>query len=191
MNRKVIYTGLVGMITLLICTFVLNGLLGFNARFNMKLVPNEQEVYAMLKNTITEPGRYLCNPALTSDGRFPDNEPVFGIQYAGVGHETAGLGAVFGLIEFLFAPLIGAWMLSLTSEQYRSRFFNRVWFFIVIGLLLAITGDLHSFGIGGSPLAVALLFAARTVVAWTIVGIAVASLMRPIRQTETVSSATS
>lgn len=191
MCKKVFVSGLVGAIVLLIWTFVINGLLGFNARFSMKQVPNEREVYAMLKNTIAEPGRYLCNPALTSDGRFPDNEPVFGIQYSGVGHEAARAGLIFGLFEFLIAPLIGAWMLSRTSEQYRSRFFNRVWFFIAIGLLLAITGDLHNFGIGGSPLALVLLFAARTVVTWTIVGIAVASIMRPVRQIDSVTIATS
>jgi hypothetical protein len=179
MQKKVIISGLVGAIVLLIWTFVVNGILGFNVRFNMKQVPNEREVYAMLKATISEPGRYLCNPALTPDGRYPESEPVFGIYYSGVGHEAAGVGMIFGLFEFLITPLLGAWMLSRTSDLYRSRSLNRVMFFIAIGLLLAITGDLHSFGIGGSPLNLALLFTARTLVTWAILGVVIAPFMRP------------
>jgi len=53
-------------------------------------------------------------------------------------------------------------------------------FFVVIGFLLAIAGDLGGFGIGGSPLSLALLFAARTVVTWIVVGLAIASIMRPV-----------
>ncbi|MGA9117653.1 MAG: hypothetical protein WB626_12850 [Bacteroidota bacterium] len=184
MNRRVLVSGLVGALVLLIWTFVLNGILGFNARWNMMHVPNERAVHAMLKTTITEPGRYLCNPALTPDGRFPDNEPVFGILYSGAGHEAAGLGAIFGLLQFLVAPMIGAWMLSRTSEPYRSRFRNRALFFVIIGLLVAFTGDLNSFGIGGSPLSVALILAARTVLTWTIMGVVIASIMGPVRQVE-------
>lgn len=184
MNKKVFVSGLVGAIVLIVWTLVLNGLLGFNARFNMKQVPNEREVHNILKTTITEPGRYLCNPALTPDGRFPDNEPVYGIRYSGVGHEAAGRGAILGLFQLPIVPSIGAWMLSPTSEQYRSRFVNRALFFLIIGLLSAIAGDLGGFGIGESSLALALLFAARTVATWTIVGLAIASLMRPARRIE-------
>jgi len=179
MKKKIFISALVGAIVLMVWTVVVNGIFGFNARLNMKHPPNEREVYSFLKATITEPGRYLCNPALTSDGRFPDNEPVFGIQYSGVGHEAAGLGAILGFLQFLIVPLIGAWMLSKTSEQFQSRFINRTLFFVIIGCLLAITADLGSFGIGGSPLTVALLFAARTVVTWTILGLVIASIMRP------------
>jgi hypothetical protein len=182
MDEKLIVSGLVGAVVLLVLAFVINGVLGFNARLTMKQLPNEREIYAALKATVTEPGRYLCNPALTSEGRFPDNEPVFGIHYAGVGHEAAGLGAVLGVIQFLVVPTIGAWMLSRTSERYRSRFINRVAFFVMIGLLAAVTGDLASFGIGGSPFTLALMLAARTMVTWTILGLAIAAIMRPVGQ---------
>ncbi len=184
MQKRIYISGLVGATALLIWTFVLNGVFGFNARFAMNQVPNEREVYALLKSTITEPGRYLCNPELTADGRFPDNEPVFGVHYGGVGHEAAGLGVILGLFQFLIVPMIGTWMLSLTAERYRSRFHNRVLFFVAIGFVLAISGDLNSFGIGGSPLRIALIFAARTVVTWTIIGVAVAAVFRPLAEVE-------
>lgn len=183
MHKRVIVSGLVGAAVLVIWTFVLNGVLGFNARLTMKQIPNEREVHDLLKATISEPGRYLCNPALTPDGRFPDNEPVFGIQYSGFGHEAAGTGVILGLLQFLLAPLVGAWMLSKTSERYHSRLVNRVGFFVIIGFLLAVTGDLGGFGIGGSPPTVSLLLAARTVATWAVVGVAIASLMRPVQET--------
>jgi hypothetical protein len=182
MIKKVFIPGLVGALVLLIWTFFLNGILGFNARFNMKPVPNERQVYSLLKTTITEPGRYLCNPALTTDGLFPENEPVFGIDYAGVGHEAAGLGAILGLVQFLLLPLVAVWMLSKTSELFQSRLVNRFSFLVMIGLFAAITGDLSSFGIGASPLPVALLFAARTMVTWTVVGFVIAALTSPAPQ---------
>ena len=186
MMKKIFISGLAGAVVLLVWTFILNGLLGFNARLSMKQVPYEQKVYDMLKATISEPGRYLCNPALTPDGRFPENEPVFGIHYSGVGHEAAGLGALFGLLQFLIVPFIGAWLLSKTCDHFQSRFINRLWFFVVIGFLVAITGDLSSFGIGGSPLTVALIFAARTMVTWVLIGTVIATLMRPQQQAESV-----
>jgi hypothetical protein len=184
MKKQIFISALVGSIVLLIWTSVLNVVFGFNARLTMKEVPNEREVYAVLKGTVTEPGRYLCNPALTNDGRFPDNEPVFGIQYSGVGHEAAGLGELFGLLEFLIIPLVGAWVLSRTTDAFRSRFVNRVGLFCMLGVLQAVAADLHAFGIGGSPLAVASLLAGRTMVSWTLVGIATAWIMRPVRTVE-------
>lgn len=180
--KKMFVAASAGAVVLLIWTFALNGILGLNARLNMKHVPNEREVYNMLKAAITEPGRYLCNPALTPAGRFPENEPVFGILYSGVGHEAAGLGAVLGLLQLLIVPSIGAWLLSKTSEQFRSRILNRVLFFVAIGFLLAVAGDLNTFGIGASPLTVALISAARTIVTWTILGSAIGALMRPSPQ---------
>ena len=179
MMKKVLVSGLAGAVIFVAWAFVLNGILGFNARLGMKQVPDEAQVHEMLKTKIIEPGQYICNPALTSDSRFPENEPVFGIRYSGVGHEAAGFGMILGLIQFLVMPLIGAWMLSKTSELFRARFINRVLFLVMIGLLVAIAGDLGSFGIGGSPLTVALIFAVRTIAAWTIVGLAIAAIMRP------------
>lgn len=180
MDRKILFAGLAGAFVLLLWTFILNVLFGFNTRFTMTPVPNEREVYSLLSRSITEPGRYLCSPALTPDGGFPEHEPVFGISYAGLGHEAAGTGELLGLAEILIAPLIGAWMLSRTSDQFRSRFSRRLGFFIALGLLLALTGDLQSFGIGGSPVSLALLLALRTLVTWTIIGAVVASLMGPV-----------
>jgi hypothetical protein len=80
---------------------LINGLFGFRYRIDMKQVPNEAQVYQILKENITEPGRYLCNPALTESNTFPENEPVFSILYGGMGHEAAGSFSV--ILDFLYA----------------------------------------------------------------------------------------
>jgi hypothetical protein len=180
MSKRVVISGLAGALVLVVWTFVLNGVLGFHARLNMRQVPNERAVYEVLKSTIKEPGRYLLNPALTPDGRFPENEPVFGVHYGGVGHEAAGVGVLLGLAQYLVGPMLGTWMLSKASRSFRSRFANRASFFVAIGVLVAMASDVGSFGIGGSPWPVALLSAAATVVTWAIVGLAVALSWREV-----------
>jgi hypothetical protein len=179
MKRTILFPAAAGAVALIVWTFLLNVLFGLEARFAMKPVPHEREVYDVLKSAVTEPGRYLCNPALTADGTFPDGEPVFGINHSGVGHESALVGEVVGILEFLIIPLIGAWLMSITSGQFRGRFVNRMGFFLIIGVVVAIAGDLHGFGIGGSPVSLALIFAARTTVTWMVLGLAIAATTRP------------
>ena len=88
MLKKVIIAGFLGGLTLMIWVFLINGIFGFRNRIDMKQVPNERQVYELLKHNIVEPGRYLCNPEMTSSNTFPDNEPVFSILYGGMGHES-------------------------------------------------------------------------------------------------------
>lgn len=179
MLNKVLIPGLLGATVLILWTFTLNVVFGFTNRFSMRQVPNERVVYEVLKANITEPGVYLCNPALTAEWRYPDNAPVFGIRYSGIGHESAAAGEFLDLLISLAAPLIATWMLSVASEKYLSSFANRVLFFTTIGLLLAVFSDLKGFGIGGQPLPHALILTAHTIITWTLVGLMVAWRMHP------------
>ena len=61
MLKKVILAGITGGLTLMVWAFLINGFLGFRHRIDMKQVPNEAQVYQMLKQHITEPGRYLSS----------------------------------------------------------------------------------------------------------------------------------
>ena len=92
MQKKIISAGILGGITLALWTFVVNGLLGFNVRVNMKTIPDQPAVYETLKTHVVEPGRYVINPELTSENRFPVGEPVFSVLYGGMGHESAKNG---------------------------------------------------------------------------------------------------
>jgi hypothetical protein len=133
----------------------------------------------MLKEHVVDPGRYVVNPELTAERRFPGGEPVFSILYGGVGHESAGRLALVGLVVFFLAPLIAAWLLSHAAQPVLFSYPRKVLFFVAIGLLFAIYTDLSAFGIGGYPMGDALVLAASHVVSWTLVGCIVAWRIRP------------
>jgi hypothetical protein len=183
--RRVILAGLLGGIVLMALTFVVNGIFGFRARIDMKQIPAERQVYELLKESITQPGRYVCNPELTSERRFPSGAPVFSVMYGGMGHEAAGRLTGLGFAIFLLAPMIGAWMLSMTSARILASYPRKVLFFTGIGLLFALYGDLMSFGIGGYPLEDAAMLALYNIVIWTLVGVVIAACVRPT-ETDTV-----
>jgi hypothetical protein len=180
MTKKVIVSGLLGGVILIAWAFVVNGVLGFRSRIDMKPISNERQVYETLKAYVVEPGRYICNPELSLSGSFPSKEPVFSIHYSGVGHELAGRLMLFQLAVFLLAPMIAAWMLSVASGRILASYPLRALFIAAIGLLVAVYGDLLKFGIDNYPLGDALMLAAYDVVAWTLVGLVVAWRMKPI-----------
>lgn len=174
MLKRVIVPGLLGGLVLFLWTFVANGILGFNSNLDMKQTPDERQVYEALKASIVEPGRYVCNPEVSASGSFPGEDPVFGIHYSGMGHGSAGGLMLFQLALFLLAPMIGAWLLSVTSGRILASYPRKLLFFAALGLLVAVYGLLGSFGIDGYPLRDALLLAARDVLVWTTVGLVVA-----------------
>ncbi len=183
MTKRVIVAGLLGTVVLLVWTFVANGVFGFRPGIDMKKIPAERQVYEILSRHISDPGRYMCNPQLTPEMRFPAEEPVFSVLYGGVGHGSAGSLMLVGLVVFLVAPMIGAWMLSQTSDRVLASYPRKVLFFVAIGLLFAVFGELTRFGIGGYPLRDALLLAAHDVFAWTLIGLVVAWRVRPVAGT--------
>lgn len=184
MSKKVVFAGILGGIALMICTFVVNGIFRFNVNINMKEIAAERIVYETLKENIVEPGRYICNPQLTSEGRFPEGEPVFSILYGGMGHESSGSFMLIGLVVYILTPMIGAWMLSRTSMDFLKSYSKKVMFFIVIGLLIALFTDLMRYGIGDYPLGDVLLLAINHVLTWTVVGLVVGWRIKPEKSTE-------
>jgi len=179
MLKKVVVAGVLGFIVLAVWTFVVNGLLGFNSSINMRRIENEAEVYEVLKDSIAEPGRYVCNPAVEGDAGYPGNEPVFSVLYSGMGHGTAGRQMLIGLVLYILAPMIGALLLSHASNRILSSYLRKVLFFTIIGLLFAIFSDLQKYGIGGYPLRDALLLGVHSIVVWTIVGLVIAWRIKP------------
>jgi hypothetical protein len=179
MPRKVILAGLLGGVVLVVWMVLVNGIFGLHASINMKQIPAESLVYETLKEHVVDPGRYVVNPQLTAEGRFPEEEPVFSVIYGGMGHEAAGGLMLVGLIVFLLAPMIGAWMLSQTSARVQSSYSRKVLFFSAIGLLFAVFGDLMSYGIGGYPAKDTLILGAKDIIVWTLVGIVVAWRIKP------------
>jgi len=179
MFKKVGLSAVLGMIVLIVWGFVVNGVFGFNSRINMKQIPAERLVYETLQESVVEPGRYIVNPELTSSGMFPDGEPVYSLHYSGIGHESAGKVMFFQLAIFLITPMIAAWMLSLTTPRILSSYPRKVLFFVAIGVLFALFGDLMNVGIDQYSLKDALPIAASNIFAWTLVGLVVAKYFRP------------
>ena len=181
MLKRTLLSAALGVVVLALWTFVVNSVFGFSNRVLMERIPDERQVYALLEETIVEPGAYLANPELAPGAGFPAHEPVFRVLYAGIGHEAAGSMIFVDLAVAFGAALLTAALLSMASATILSRYFHRFLFVVVVGLLLALFGDVAKFGIGGHPARTALLLAANTVGAWTLMGLAMAWSMRPPR----------
>ncbi len=179
MWKRVIEAGLLGAVVLLLATIVIDGLLGFRARIDMRQVAQEAELYAALKTHIDAPGRYVVNPPVTAERRFPAGEPVFSVFYGGVGHEAAGREMLLGLAVTLAACLIAAWLLSQTSQRVLASYPRKVLFVAAIGVLIALIRDVMSLGIGGYPTPDAAALAVERIVLWTLSGAAIAWRIRP------------
>jgi hypothetical protein len=179
MVKRVITAGVFGWVVLMAWTIIVNGIFGFQARIDMKRIPAERQVYETLREHIVEPGRYVFNPELTAERRFLEGEPVFSVMYGGVGHEAAGGEMLFGLVVFLLAPIIGAWMLSQTTGKVMGSYPRKVLFIFAIGLLVALFADLTNFGIGSYPAKDAILLAINHIIVWTLVGLVVAWRIKP------------
>lgn len=178
MLKRILVSGLLGGIVLFLWTFLVNGVFRLTVRLEMNEVADERSVYALLKENVVAPGAYIVNPPFTPDGQFPAGEPVFGIRYSGIGHEAAGRLLVMHLAIAFIAPTLVAGLLSMTSARVLSRYARKVLFIALIGLLLAVFGDLPKYGIGGHPASAALLIAANHAVSWVLAGLVMAGTMR-------------
>ena len=180
MIRQAILAALLGIIVMLAYFVLTNGILRLQARVNMKQLAAERQVYALLKQHVTEPGRYLVNPEMTPEYRFPLNEPVFSVLYGGVGHETAGGGELFGLACNFVALLLASILIGLSAERIKRSYPHKVLAFMLVGALLAVYCDLTKVGIARYPLADAGILALSDLLAWTFVGLAVAWIFKPL-----------
>lgn len=180
MKKRILIAGLLGGIAMIVWAFVVNGILGFQARMDMKKLNDEQAVYAVLKEQVPGPGRYACNPVPVEGQGFPLDEPAYSILYGGVGHEAAGNMLLLHLVLAMFLALIGAALLSRMSEPVLGSYWKRVMVFTCIGLVVALQANVWRSGIGDYPLADALLMGLNTLAMWTFVGLVVASIVKPV-----------
>jgi hypothetical protein len=176
--KRILLAGAGGALALVLLSFVANGVFGLRSRIELKRIPAEARVYAVLKESVREPGAYVCNPPPAASGEFPAGAPVFSIRYSGMGHEAAGSLFLLDLAVALAAPTIAAWLLSLASERVRGRYWRSVAFIAAIGVVVAVFSDLPKSGIGGYPLSSVLLLSAYDIAAWTLCGMAIAGSMR-------------
>jgi hypothetical protein len=179
MKGRVIGAGVLGALVMFVAAFVVNGFFGFTAGLELRPLPNEAAVYAVLKEAIVEPGGYVANPAVVPGRGFPANEPVFRIRYAGVGHEAAGRLQLLRLVVILVATTLAAWIASMASGRVLSSYARRFGFFVLMGLWLAVFSDLPQHDIGSHPWRSAVALAAYDLALWALAGAVMAWRLRP------------
>ena len=179
MRSRVLGAGVLGALVMVLASFVVNGVFGFTARLELRPVPNEAAVYAVLKEAIVEPGGYMCNPGVVPGQGFPANQPAFRIHYAGVGHEAAGRLQLLRLAVTLVATTLAAWIVSMASGRVLASYARRFGFFVVMGLWLAVFSDLPRYDIGGHPWSSAVALGAFDLGLWALAGAVMAWWLRP------------
>ena len=126
----------------------------------------------------------MCNPEVSAEQRFPGDDPIFAVQYSGLGHADAGQEMLAGLILMFAAPLVGAVLLAGASRRIMSRYAVRLLFFSGIGLVAAMFGIMARFGLAGHPMGSALALALHDLAAWVVAGLLVAWLLKPAARSE-------
>lgn len=177
--KRVILAGLLGGVVLVVWFVIVDGFLGFKRGIEANQLADERVVYAFLVEHVPEPGRYVCNPEISPDQGFPGDDPVFAVQYSGLGHADAGQEMVVGLLVMLLTPVVGAWLLSSASSSVLSGYGSRLFFFSVIGIVFTLFGVMARFGLAGYPLGNAVALSVHDLVAWVVAGLVVARFVRP------------
>jgi hypothetical protein len=179
MGIRVAAAGTLGFLVLAVWTFVVNGMFGFTARLAMNRVADEPAVHLLLKQNVSAPGAYIVNPALTSEHRFPDGEPVFAVTYSGLGHEAAGGLMFLDVARELALMLLATGLLGAASARVLSRWANRATFIVALGVLQVLASDLSRVGIGGWPSGTAFAMAGFHLAGWALAAAAIAWVVRP------------
>lgn len=176
--RRTLIGGLLGGIVMIAWFVVADAALGLKRSVDMKTLPNERIVYAFLAENIVEPGRYVCNPELLPEQRFPGDAPIFAVDFSGLDHDDAGQEMFLGLAVALLACIAGAWLLANSSRRILSRYGSRVLFLAMIGLVVAVLSMAARFGISAYSFGDALALAGHDFAAWVVAGLAVARVVR-------------
>jgi hypothetical protein len=177
--KKVIVAGLLGSVVLVLWLVIVDGFLGFKRGIEMNRLADERTVYAFLIEHMPEPGRYVVNPEISPDRGFPGEDPVFAVQYSGLGHADAGQEVLVGLVVILLTPVVGAWLLSNASSPVLSGYGSRLLFFSAIGFVFTLFGVMARFGLAKYPLGNAVALSVHDLVAWIVAGMVIAWFVRP------------
>ncbi len=146
----------------------------------MKSLENEEEMVAALKNQDMEPGWYTI-PGM--DGTMEEvmekhrQGPVVSIIYSEGGEPMDLMVMVNGFLLNLAAAFIAAILLS--SATCCQNYFARVGFVLGLGLFSSIVSHLAYWNWMAFPLHHSLIMCLDLVVGWTLVGMFMATIIRP------------
>jgi hypothetical protein len=177
--KKVLLGSLLGLVVMLAWFVVVDGIFGFTRNIRMKPLPNERAVYSFLIENVEEPGRYVCNPMVIPDQGYPGEDPIFVVNYSGLGHDDAGQEMLVGLLVMILSMVAGSGLLRKSSPHILPRYVSRFGFFLTIGVVAALFGLMNRFGLGAYPLGHALTLAAHDLIAWGLAGLVVCRIVKP------------
>ncbi|MFH1327542.1 MAG: hypothetical protein ABIH76_01620 [Candidatus Bathyarchaeota archaeon] len=180
--KRTIFAGLIGGVVLIIWLIIVDGILGFKRDIEMKHLSDERLVYNFLNEHVTKPGRYVCNPEFLPGQDFPGDDPIFVVQYSGLGHSDAYQEMLVGIIVAFLASFLGALLLANASNRILSKFRSRLFFFSGLGTIMALFCIMTRFSIGGYPLNGALILALHDLVAWVVAGLVISWFIQPVKQ---------
>ena len=180
--KRILLAGLLGGIVFLAWLIIVDGIFGFKRSIEMNQLSDERLVYEFLTEHVTEPGRYVCNPEVLPEQRFPGNDPIFVVQYSGLGHDDSGQEMLVGLIIMFLAPFFGAWLLANTSSRILSSYGSRILFLFGIGVVFSLFGIMARFSIASYPLGDTLILTLHDLAVWVVAGLVIALMIRPVPQ---------
>ena len=183
--KRIVFAGLIGGSVFLLWFIIVDAILGFKRSIEMNQLANELSVYKFLSENVTEPGRYVCNPEILPEQEFPGEDPIFVVQYSGLGHDDSGQEILVGFIIMFLAPLLGAWILTNASNRVLSTYGYRLLFFTGIGTVMSLFGIMTRFSIGGYPLGDTLALTLHDLLAWILAGIVISWFIKPVSQAGT------
>ena len=178
MGRRIVLAGLASVVVLAAWALVGNALLGVRSRVDMRRPQDMEQVYQVLRANIPSPGGYVVHSAANDTG--PTDDPVFGVRYSGLAHSDAGRTMAQGLVRWLLASIIVAGLLSVTAARVFETLCGQG----------PVRGDRRSADRGDrgpQPVRHRSVSArldgaagARHVAAWTLVGLVMARIVRPV-----------
>jgi hypothetical protein len=180
--KRVMIAGLMGGLVMIVWLIVVDGILGFKRGIDSKQIPEERSVYAFLAEHVKEPGRYVLNPEVVPEQGFPGDDPIFSVQYTGLGHDDAGQEMIVGLVIMLLSAIAGAWLVSNSSSRILSRYHRRVAFLAMIGVVVALLGIGARFGLAAYSFGDASALALHDLGAWIAAGLVMSWLIRPVKE---------
>jgi hypothetical protein len=181
MKKQILLSGLLGGIVIFVWLIISTGPLPVNGDIQEQ-IPDDLEIHTLLKERIKGPGIYFVpgHPEEGEESLYPDygNEPIFSINYGGRTPNTFMGQFIYEIVCIFAAPMIAAWLLSMASDEVLAKYSKRVVFVLIIGLFLAVFGDVRS----EKSMDRILLSSINNLIMWFLAGLVIAWRMRPIAE---------
>jgi len=180
MKREILLSGLLGGVVMFAWLIVTHGPLPLSGD-SPRPIPNDKEIHTILKERLSDSGIYYT-PDSSDESRvlYPNfgTEPLFIVTATGRTPDSFLGQLLLELFCIFSAPLIAAWLLSVTSVRILGRFFLRLVFVAVLGALVAVCSGMSS----DAPIEIIALSSLNSLIMWGLAGLVIAWRIKPVRQ---------